>query len=791
MSIIWRKVWRDLWHNKLRTCLAILSIGIGVFALGFVQGTSGVLATQLTESHWASVPPHLSFHGMGRFDQDVVDAILRESEVASAEGDISVPFRWKLAGEEDWREGTIMARVDYEAQQMNRFELVAGDWPGQAGRALAVERMTSSHFDVPLGSTVIVKRGPYERQLPVTGVLRHPQAVTPVLLGPIFFGTLDTVAWVTGTPRAFDRLYVRLHSFDTEQADQVGQRVQRRLERMDIRVGYYLVIDPDIHLMQEVIDALGLILKILAGLSLALSGFLIANVMNALIAQQVWQVGVMKVIGATFGRVMRIYLATALVYGLLSLFLAVPLGAAMAYVLAAWMLRLLNVQLGAFHVLPEAIAIQVGVGILVPALAGLVPVAKGALISPHQAIGYYGLDTHFGRSRLDRLVVAVRHLSPPTILSLRNVFRRKVRVTLALVTLVLCGIVFIMVASASTSMNNTIEVLLDDFGFDALVAFEQPKRVSQLLEVTQRLPGVARAEVWERREGYVTLPDDESLDVSLWGVPLPSEMFDPRIVSGRPLQPGDGRAILLNSKIAADEGIDVGNEIQITIGGRASNWTVVGLVLNINNLQRDNFVPFGALARASSSFDRGSIVMVKSEQHDPSMQRELVRRLREAYTANYIEPADLQSAREVQETNQALFDTITYLMLTMVILMAVVGSVGLMGTMAINVVERQQEIGVMRAVGATSLVVVRIFVVEGVLVGVLSWLLAVPISYPGSQVFSRLVSDQLFGVPLDFDYSIAGAIGWLLIVVTLSALASLWPALSATQISVREALVYE
>ena len=132
-----------------------------------------------------------------------------------------------------------------------------------------------------------------------------------------------------------------------------------------------------------------------------------------------------------------------------------------------------------------------------------------------------------------------------------------------------------------------------------------------------------------------------------------------------------------------------------------------------------------------------------------------------------------------------------YLMLAMAVLAALVGSVGLMSTMSINVVERGREIGVMRAIGATSVTIVGIFIAEGVLVGVLSWLIAVPLSYPGALAFNNLVSSALFQIPLDFDYSIGGVVLWLVIVVVLSALASLWPALSATQVSVREALAYE
>jgi putative ABC transport system permease protein len=97
----------------------------------------------------------------------------------------------------------------------------------------------------------------------------------------------------------------------------------------------------------------------------------------------------------------------------------------------------------------------------------------------------------------------------------------------------------------------------------------------------------------------------------------------------------------------------------------------------------------------------------------------------------------------------------------------------------------------MRAVGATSIAIVGIFIAEGVLLGVLSWAIAVPVSYPGALAFNHLVGDALLQVPLDFVFSIPGAALWLVIVVFLSALASLWPALSATQISVREALAYE
>jgi putative ABC transport system permease protein len=797
MSIVWRKVWRDLWRNKFRTFLVVLSTTVGVFALGFVYGVSGVLTARITASHRASLPPHLTFY-TSLFDQEVVETILRQPGVADAEGMAETLIRWKVEGETDWQEGFVVARADYDRQHLNLFELLEGEWPGNVhpGHAAAVERMTSRRWNVPLGATVVVDFEGNERPMPVVGIARHPQAAPPPLDYARFFVTPETFAWLTGLEEGFNRLYVRLEPFAEQVsfedgANAAGERLQERLERMDLAVGGYTVTDPDVHSAQETIDAVTLILKVLGVLSLVLSGFLIVNMMNATVAQQVWQIGVMKVVGATGWRVMRVYLMVALVYGLLSLALAVPSGAMAAYLLGSVLLQVFNVTSGAFRLMPSAVGIQVVVGLFVPTLAALIPVIGGARTTPHQAISNYGLGAGFGRNWLDRLVGRIRRLPRPLALSLRNTFRRKTRVALTMITLVLGGVIFMVVLSVGTSFNKTLEVLLDDFGFDVLIAFRRSYRVTRLIGVAERVPGVTAAEVWTQIGMQLTLPNGEEREAYTWGIPADSEMFSPRMVSGRALMPEDGRAILLNSKIAADEGFQVGDEIELTIGEQKSTWTVVGLILNVNNLQRDNFVPYDALSREMGSFNRGGLVVVMSQEHDAATHKRLVNDLRDAYDTQGMEPAILQSIAEVRETNKLVFNAIMYLMLAMAVLAAIVGSIGLMSTMSINVVERGREIGVMRAIGATSVSIIGIFIAEGVLLGVLSWGLAVPLSYPGAFVFNNLVSNTLFQIPLDFDYSVGGAALWLVIVTVLSALASLWPALSATQVSVREALAYE
>jgi putative ABC transport system permease protein len=204
-----------------------------------------------------------------------------------------------------------------------------------------------------------------------------------------------------------------------------------------------------------------------------------------------------------------------------------------------------------------------------------------------------------------------------------------------------------------------------------------------------------------------------------------------------------------------------------------------------------SLVPFATLTQAAGKANYGDNVRVASNRHDAASQERLMQAISDAYTANNVAVDYSMSASELRANYRGGFDIMLYLLLTMAALAALVGGIGLMGTMSINVLERRREIGVMRATGATSLVVATIFVVEGVLLGVLSWLLAVPVSSPGARLFSRVIGDSLMHLPLEFVYSTHAMMLWLVLVSVLSALASLWPALQATRVSVREALAYE
>ncbi len=165
--------------------------------------------------------------------------------------------------------------------------------------------------------------------------------------------------------------------------------------------------------------------------------------------------------------------------------------------------------------------------------------------------------------------------------------------------------------------------------------------------------------------------------------------------------------------------------------------------------------------------------------------------LRRHLEASGIGVAATTTSNDVMTTVYTAFDTLVIVVTAMALLLGIVGGLGLTGTMTMNVVERSREIGVIRAIGATDGAVRRIFVGEGLVIGLLAWAIGAILALP----LSKLLSDQLGEVfvqrPLSFEPSVAGLGLWLLVVLVLSVLGSLFPAWRASRITVREVLAYE
>ncbi|MEW5871060.1 MAG: FtsX-like permease family protein [Chloroflexota bacterium] len=785
MSLTWRKIWRDLAHNKARTALAVLAIAAGLFALGMIYGAYAQICELLDQVQQEWVPIHLTIWGY--FDDDAWQIARRQPGVAAVQKKSESYARWRPDGGKAWQDGLFDAYQDYENQLMGRVRLVQGEWPDE--HSLAVERQTARYYHIQPGMVVQVEAQGRELSLRVSGLVYDPERPAPDFTGAnaAFYLAPETAAWLTGYD--YERLEIRLADYSRVDANQAGQELQARLEKAGYAIWGFQVWNVEDHWFQDSVDTMLVIMTVLGALALGMSLAIMVNTLNALIAQQVWQIGVMKTLGASSWRVLRTYLLLAWVYAGLALLAAAPAGAYGAYRLNVWVLSHVNVLEVPFQFSPLALGVQLAAGLLTPPLAGLLPVLQAARLSPQQAINTYGLGAGFGKSFFDRLVGQLRGLPRPLALSLRNTFRRKSRLALTLACLALGGVMFMMIMSATASFKGTISSITSYYGDDVRIGFTRPAPVQHLVEVAASVPGVERAEVWGAWSSRLKLANGEDRYIGLRGVPADSQIFKPRLVGGRMLQPSDDHAILLNYRLAQEAGIRVGDEVHFDLLERPTTWRVAGLVLLPDPY--DSFVPVEALAKATGLANRGVRLHVITAQHELATQEMMAQRLEQAFKARYIETNWTWTTLQWEAQEWKEYRDTHYLLLVMALIAALVGAIGLMSSMAINVVERRREIGVMRAIGASSLAITGIFVAEGVLVGILSWLLATPLSLPAGRLFSQVIGQELIDLPLDYSFSKEGALLWLASVILISALASLWPALRAAQVSVRQALAYE
>jgi ABC-type antimicrobial peptide transport system permease subunit len=80
------------------------------------------------------------------------------------------------------------------------------------------------------------------------------------------------------------------------------------------------------------------------------------------------------------------------------------------------------------------------------------------------------------------------------------------------------------------------------------------------------------------------------------------------------------------------------------------------------------------------------------------------------------------SGNEIQDKGQLLIAI-------RAVIIAGVGGIDLMGSLSSSMIERTHEIGVIRAIGARFPTIMGRFVLEGLFQGLLSWLLAILLSF--------------------------------------------------------------
>jgi len=798
-----QKVLADLWGNRMRSLLVIASIGVGLFAMGVMLTIYFVTLDDMQRGYAAIDPANIYFKTT-LFDNGLAESIEEIEGVRLAEGVRTFGTRLE-SNPDQWIAIDIQAFIDPGIQQINKVQLEQGVWP-PGDKEIVLDRYKLRDTNASLGDYVTIETpSGKSRQLKLVGVIQDQSIGAYSGAGGFFDSPVqgyinhDTAEWLgQPSPERFDTLYITVvgDSTDTAYLRQISTSVRDKIEKNNIQVIsnslHSSFEHPNLYLVMAVLA----VLVVIGLLVVLLSGFLITNTLQALLSQQVGQIGILKSVGARRIQIVGLYMLLSLLYGLLALAIALPLSFEVAFRVVDFLTIQMNNSFFGFRIVQQVVIVEAAIAILMPQIAALYPLWQGTRISVQEALSGIRQDHPLGGGWLDKGVSRLRNFSLLLVVTFRNTFRRKGRLLLTLVTLTLGGAVFIATFNVRVSLMMYIDRIIQYFLADVNITLDQPYRMDEVSGLIMEVPGVKMVEGWAFARSELVMADGSvGESVALLAPPADSSLVRPMLVAGRWIQPGDQNAIALNELFRERyPDLQVGDTIQLKVDGEDRDWIVVGFYQMAGNVSGFSaYTSYEYLSELNHQTGKAaSYRVVSSRQGLGRSQQEALGRAIEAHLEQAgLDVVDVTTGMSLSETASNGFNVLTAFLLFLALLTAIVGSIGLTGTMSLNVMERTREIGVLRAIGASNRTLMQMVLVEGVLIGMLSWILASLAAFPISELIADSISQSLFGAPSSFGFTPTGFAVWMLAVVILSALASVIPARNATRLTIREVLAYE
>ncbi|MCQ3938462.1 MAG: hypothetical protein DPW18_15645, partial [Chloroflexi bacterium] len=356
------------------------------------------------------------------------------------------------------------------------------------------------------------------------------------------------------------------------------------------------------------------------------------------------------------------------------------------------------------------------------------------------------------------------------------------------------GAIFIAVYNLWASFDKTIEDIQGYFLADINISFDRGYRYDKVAGIAMSIPGVEGAEGWLEYSGTLKMGEEDSgTQILFVAPPSTSKLIDPVITSGRWLTTGDENAIVIgNHLLQIFPDLKIGDWLTIEIDGKETKWQIIGTYSITGNVSPPLlYVNYEYLSVLVGQPEMAYSLRIVTAEHDAETQKRINDQIQAAFERRGIQIRSTQLGADFIREQKAQTDILVYFILVMASLIAVVGGLGLMGTMSINVLERTREIGVMRAIGASNGDIQAIVITEGMVIGILSWAISIVISLPITSLLCFGVGMALLTAPMPPVYGMTGIIAWLIFTIVLGTLASALPAHRASSLTVRDTLAYE
>jgi len=784
-STLRRKIMRDVWRNKGRTLLVIAAIAVGVVAAGSILTAYSVTTRELDRNFAETNPPSAILY-LDSVDDELVNSVEVRPEIAAAEPRRQVTARL-VQDPDEWISLQLVVVRDFEDISVSRFSPERGAFSPQDDEIL-IERSSLTEVGVKVGDDITVAVPARTPQvLTVTGLVHDPARIPAGLGGPIVgYITPDGLATLGLEPTMDQLQIVTVYEGDRAANRRLADTLVADLESDGFEVLRVDVPIPGVHPAQRVMKTMLFLLQIFGLIALITGGALVATLITAQLKQQSCEIGVMKALGGQTGQIAGIYLGTVALLGVVALAIGIPLGILGGRGFVSFTFGLLNFEVESYRLDAWVLPLLVIAALGVPLLAVVYPVIKNSRVSVRAVITDHGIPTRaVVAGARGSLLSRARWLGRTATFGIRNAFRTRSRTILTVFAISLGGAAFMVALNTGVAWDRAVDTEFNARRYAIEIQLDRTYPTEQLVQALESVPQISGAETWNRFPAAMQLGEGGTGEVfGLLIPPSDTEMIDYPLLEGRWLRPGDENAIVA-TQVLDDPTPTVGSTVSVDVDGVSSSWTVVGLVRQLtggeNGVAYASNLPMGVGAGGSANHLR------VAGNGAPSLLSSVEQGLAE----NGIGVVGIATAEAGRESLEEHLLIIVGLLMIMAILIAVVGGLGLIEAMSISVLERRRELGVMRAVGASTGKVLQVVLVEGALIAVLSWVLALILSVPATVLVEAVTGNIFMQAPLVVSFSGIGVVIWLGVVIVLASVASAIPTLETAEIPVHQALAYE
>lgn len=791
----WKKVLADFWENKSRSALVIASIFIGVFAIGMIMVSVSILPTGLEATYQSANPAHIIVNTQD-FDYELMDAIARVEGVAAVTGRRSVNVRARIQGRDDWDNLLLIAIDDPASTEVKKLTLVSGSLAADHDEILMLTNALPD-FPVVVGDVLEVELSDGTiRQMPISGIIKDYSAGVEIARNRRMAYVDQSSLEFLHAPETFNTLTIvtKGSPVTMESIQAVAMQVEKVIENSGREVLGEKLQTPDQSPVGNYISAISVILIFMGILVIILSSFLVINTMDSLMAQQIRQIGVMKLIGAQTRDIVRLYLLLVTLFGFIAFLIGVPTASFCAVKLVEYIAVVLNGQLvlqTQLPIIPGAILVQAVVALIIPVMASLTPILRGERTTVQQALDNTLIKNEKESSSFDQWMEHIRGVYGIVLLAMRNTFRRKGRLAMTLFTLSLGGAIFIGVFNVQAVLNHHIDTIANYSAADLFVNFLHPRLIDEIVPLAESIPGVVKAEGWYTLTAQLEL-DHQIESVYLEAPPNKSSLLNGVVHTGRWVTEEEMNTIVVNEDfLRTFPDLKPGDTLTLSVDGDEVDLTVVG-IFNYSGLQeKRGYLNAKTAAGLLGTRTKTTAFRVEIEDHSLDGQILMENKVNERFREDGYDDVQVNSLGVIiNEVSEKIFLVITVLLIQ-AILTGLVGTIGLSGTLSLNVLERTSEIGILRAIGAYDKVISRLVVYEGCFIGLVSYVIGFAFSFPISVILGNLVNQAVFNAEAELTINPMGYLVWFGLVIVMSVIASLLPARNATRLTIREVLAYE